>query len=125
MRRARLFIPAPAQNVAVNLVPWLRRLNIRRRPHYRADAGKLHSGCQEGNRRAPIIALLGGHARGSVIVRGIKPHKFSVHQEQASFALLVFPTHFPRSQKLRPPRFPPHLGPILPTCTTKSSPHTC
>jgi len=47
-------------------------------------------------------SLFWRHASGSVIVRGIKTHIFSVHQKQASFGLLVFQRISPAAKNTLP-----------------------
>jgi hypothetical protein len=49
---------------------------------------------------APVLTLLGGHARGGVVRRRVKPDVFAVDQEGVPFPGPVIPAHFAGPQKV-------------------------
>ncbi len=55
---------------------------------------------EEGEGRAPVLALLRRHARGCVVRRGIEPHVFAVDEERVLFRLLIIPAHFAWTQEI-------------------------
>lgn len=57
-------------------------------------------GGEEGQGRAPVLALFRWHTCGGVVHRGIKPYVFAVDQERVLFRLLIIPAHFAWTQEV-------------------------